>query len=210
MVWYQFCVLSVLVTLLQISATKLLRTTVLALSPAVLSQFEPAQSSKWVWLLDGNMDYFGLEHSFIVLVVWLGISAVLLFPKYSQKLCQRISSSLALMLTNVLEAYNAPLKTKHQYWIGLTLFVRLILVISAVAFPTRLGNYQIATATLFSALLATVVCAVYKKTYLTILEACSLLNLVVLGIALLAEATILDVYHHHHWAYLHALCKEIQ
>jgi len=181
--------LSVLVTLFQISSTKLLRSTLLALRPAILTQIEPEVRNKWVWLLDGNIVYFGLAHSFLAIVAivllfgWLMISTVLLFPNYSLKLVNYKFPKQALKLTNILEAYNAPLKHKHRYWVGLTLFARLVLVVSVVAFSNIFPQILIALVIVLPAFLVSLVNRVYKQTSVTFLEYCSLMNLIVLGVA---------------------------
>jgi len=192
--WFGINAVPVLVTLSQLSATKLLQTTVLALTPTVLKQFEPS-GTRWVWLLDGNVEFFGLKHSFlaiisiVVLFVCSVFCTVLLFPKYSRRLCQRISPNLALKLKYVLDIYTGPLKTNHQYWVGLLQFIRLIMVILIVLLPRENQSLIIALIIVFPILLATQVSRVYKKMYVFLLEWCSLLNLIALGIAFLGTGS---------------------
>ncbi len=180
----------VLCTVILLSYMKLLRTIVLALSPAVLQKFFP-DGTKCVWLIDGNVDYLGLEHSFlfgvallILLFLWLPYTFALLFVRC----LQRFPCTTCFMpnLKPFIDFYTGPLKGKHHYWVGLTLLGRVILAITAIVSQTVSPSLSISFLCIMSAILCALVVNVYKRTLIAFLELLFLFNVISLGIAFLS------------------------
>ncbi len=184
----------VLCTVILLSYMKLLRTIVLALSPAVLQQFFPG-GTKWVWLIDGNVDYLGLEHSFlfgvallILLFLWLPYTFALLFVRC----LQRFPCATCFMpnLKPFIDFYTGPLKGKHHYWVGLTLLGRVVLAITAIVSQTVSPSLSISVLCIMSAIFCALVVNVYKKISIAFLELLFLFNVISLGIAFLSSEEI--------------------
>ena len=129
----------VLATLFLLSYAKLLRVIVLALGPAVLHQFHP-DGARWVWLMDGNVPYLGLQHAFlfimallVLFILWLPYTAALLCVRPLNMLPCDTIYRLVVKLKPLSDTYTGPFKPKFQFWIGLTLLVRVLLAVTAVA-----------------------------------------------------------------------------
>ena len=177
----------VLCTVILLSYMKLLRTIVSALSPAVLQQFNP-DGTKWVWLTDGNVDYLGLEHSFlfgvallILLFLWLPYTFVLLFVRC----LQRFPCAKCFMpnLKPFIDSYTGPLKVKHHYWVGLTLLGRVVLAITAIVSQTVSPSLSIGVLCIMSAIFCALIVNVYKNPLVAFLELLFLFNIIILCIA---------------------------
>ena len=126
----------VLATLFLLSYTKLLRTVITIFLFTHLSEY-PKGSTLVVWSIDGELDYFGVAHVFL-LVAALAVAACLWSPYtlsmlFLQQL-QKISNSCWLLkwidkLGPFYDAHFAPFKAKHRYWFGLLLLTRGVLLI---------------------------------------------------------------------------------
>ena len=176
----------VLCTVILLSYMKLLRTIVSALSPAVLQQFNP-YGTKWVWLMDGNVEYLGFRHSFLfgaallmLLFLWLPYTFALLFVRY----LQRFPCATRFMpnLKPFIDFYTGPLKVKHHYWVGLTLLGRVVLAITVIVSQTVSPSLSIGLLCIMSAIFCALVVNVYKSTLIAFLELLFLFNVISLGI----------------------------
>ena len=179
----------VLATLFLLSYAKLLRVIVLALGPAVLQQFHP-DGTRWVWLMDGNVPYLGLRHAFlffiallILLVLWLPYTLTLLSSHHLRKLPCVSIHRLVIKFKPFFDTYTGPLKTKFHFWIGLTLLVRVLLAITAVAFQAINPVISIDILLLVCGVLCMVALYVFKKLVITCLELSFLFNLIILSVA---------------------------
>ena len=178
----------VLATLFLLSYAKLLRVIVLALGPAVLQQFRP-KGTRWVWLMDGNVPYLGLQHAFlfimallVLFLLWLPYIVMLLCIRHLRKLpCDSIYR-MVVKFKPLFDSYTGPLKIKYQFWIGLTLLVRVSLAISAVTFQAINPVISIDILLLVCAILCIVAVHVFKKWLITCLELSFLFNLIFLSI----------------------------
>ena len=121
-----------LATLFLLSYSKLLRTTIAAISFTHLEY--PDGTSKLVWLYDGNVAYGQADH--LVLVIFSVLILLFLFVPYTLLLffahwLQALSHWRILSWLNKIkpftDAYHAPYKKQTRYWTGLLLFVRLLL-----------------------------------------------------------------------------------
>ena len=172
----------VLATMFLLSYSKILRTIITSLGFALLNY---QNETRIVWLADGNLPYFELPHSFLfvaallfLIVFWTPYTTtILLVP------CLRRHFNIACInkLTPFYDAHFGPLKDKHQYWIGLTLLVRVILAVSEIAVQAIDPTINIYITIIVSTFLCLIVCIVYKKWYLSFLEASFLVNLIILS-----------------------------
>ena len=172
----------VLATMFLLSYSKILRTITTSLGFALLNY---QNETRIVWLADGNLPYFELPHSFLfvaallfLIVFWIPYTTtILLVP------CLRRHFNIAWInkLTPFYDAHFGPLKHKHQYWIGLTLLVRVILAVSEIAVQAIDPTINIYITIIVSTFLCLIVCIVYKKWYLSFLEASFLVNLIILN-----------------------------
>ena len=176
----------VLATLFLLSYIKLLRTIVIALGFAVL---EYPEGDRIVWLFDGNLQYFGLRHSFLfvaallaLFVLWLPYTATLLFVPYLRKYSHHSVLSWINKWKPFFDTYYGPLKDNHQYWIGLTLFVRVLLAVIAFFIQTISPMISLLIITALLAILCYLVNPVYKKSYISHLEASFLINLAIFSV----------------------------
>ena len=77
-----------------------------------------------VWLFDPNLEYMEGKHIALAIVasfmIILGIifTFILLFSKFL------IAKSRSVFFNNFMEAFHAPLKPNHQYWVGLLFLAR--------------------------------------------------------------------------------------
>ena len=129
--------ISTLATLILMSYAKLLSITITALSSAVLHY--PDGKQETVWLPDGNVKYFHGKHIPLVLmallIIIIGLPyTILLFlwqwivraPRWKVFNWTRNTK-----LNSFIASYHVPHNSKHRYWTGLLLLVRVVLYITA-------------------------------------------------------------------------------
>ena len=179
----------VLATLILLSYAKLLRTIITSLSFSLL--YYP-EGTRVVWSFDGNVPYFGAAHTILFLValaalllLWLPYTTVLLTLQW----LRRKSYLKPLCWINrwkpFFDAYFGQLKSKHHYWVGLLLFVRVILLVlfaATSAIVPRVNILAIAVIGLSLFTYMAIVGLVYKSVCLSIFESSFIFNLTVLGI----------------------------
>ena len=128
---------STLATLILLSYAKMLSVTIDALSFAVLDY--PDGSQDIVWLPDGTVKYCRGKHIglfivalFIILVgvpytfLLFGWQVLVQFPRWS---CLKWTRNTKL--NSFISTYHTPYSSKHRYWTGLTLLMRVVLYITA-------------------------------------------------------------------------------
>ena len=144
-----------------------------------------------VWNVDGNIDYLTGKHILLVCVsllcLFVGIKYTgLIFSsqwlqRYSNKCC-RSSRDPVIKLKPFIDAYVGPLKDQFQYWSGLLLIARFILI-TTFSFTTgekvKLNNYIIVI-TVGSLIIVSN--GVYRENILTILDLFHLVNLGLLSL----------------------------
>ncbi|XP_064390910.1 uncharacterized protein LOC135338761 [Halichondria panicea] len=181
----------VLATLFLLSYSKLLRTIITSLGFATLNY---PGGTRVVWLADGNLPYFGVCHSFLfiaaifaLIIFLLPYTVTILLVPWLRK-CGNIS--WINKLKPFFDAHYGPLKDKHQYWIGLTLLVRVILAVTNVAIQAIDPTINLLVTIALSSLLLSVVGFSYRKWCISILESSFVVNVIVLAGGFLYSSTI--------------------
>ena len=188
---------AVLATLFLLSYTKLLRTIITAFSFTTLDY--PNDESMLVWVHDANIGYLKGKHIALFLAALL-VSSLLCLP-YTVLLVfgQWIQTKSNLRLLSwvkrpqvraLFDAYYAPYKNRHRYWVGLLLLLRFIIFIMLAVID--INSPRDPSVNLFIIIAMSVglqtwvwnAGGMYKKWYLNTLESSFILNL-----ALLAAAT---------------------
>ena len=187
---------SVLATLFLLSYTKLLRTVIAVFS---LTTLEYPDKTVAVWVHDGNIGYLDttdakhislfLASLLVVLFLFLPYTLVLIFGQCIQA---RSNHKMLWWANNTrfrsfLDAYHAPYKNSHRYWIGLLLMVRFVLfIISAISDISSpqdpsVNLLVIVITTLALSLLAWNTDGIYENWYLNVLESSFIFNLSILA-----------------------------
>ena len=134
----------ILATLILLSYMKLLRIVVVVLDFSVLTVYleQSNISTIVVWSTDGTLDYFGYRHVLLfaagmlsLLFLWLPYTLYLLLIQWIRRISHLRFLKWTMRFYPFYDAYLAPLKPKHQYWFGVLLLARgVILVTFASAF----------------------------------------------------------------------------
>ena len=172
----------VLATMFLLSYSKMLRAIITSLGFALLYY---QNETRIVWLADGNIHYFGLRHSFLfvaalifLIAFWIPYTTTILLVPFLRKY---FNFSWVNRLKPFYDAHFGPLKDKHQYWIGLTLLVRVILALSDIALQAVDPTLNIYMIVIISSLLIFTSNSVFKQWYLSLLEASFIVNLTILS-----------------------------
>ena len=182
---------AILATLFLLSYSKILQNIITALS---LTQLDFPDSSKFVWLYDGNLPYFQrADH--IILGIFAILVFILLFLPYTLLLlCSpwlltyshwRLFSWLNKMKP-FLDAYYGPYKKQTRYWTALLLLVRCILLLAFALNTLSNSKFDLLLVTSLTAGvagLAWVHRGVYEKLYNDVIEASFILNLCIFSAA---------------------------
>ena len=183
----------VLAMLLLLSYTKLLRTIITVLSFTYI--IYPDNSTRYVWLYDGNIDYLKGKHIYLfaaaavfLLFLVLPYTLVLVFVQSLQAKSDWKILSWVDKLKPLFDAYTGPYQDKYRFWTGFLLLVRNILLL-IFAFnalgDTSLNLLVITIASLSLTVLFGVFHPVYKKRCCNILEFSFYLNLGAVSVATL-------------------------
>ena len=135
-----------LATLILLSYAKLLSGTIAALSFAVIHY--PDGSQETVWLPDGNVKYFQGKHIplFLValLIIIIGLPYTVSLFLWQWLVCapwKIFKWTRNSKLITFISTYHAPYNSKHRYWTGLLLLVRVVLY--AISSVTMSSNPQL-------------------------------------------------------------------
>ena len=182
----------VLDTLFLLSYMKLLRIVVTALEFSFISYISQNSTGlhSVVWSVDGNLSYFSFPH---ILLFFAGIATlILLCAPYTMLLLliqwlRRLSHfkfiNWIMRLYPAYDAYFAPLKYKHQYWFGVLLLARVILLMAFVStFATpQFVNLLLLLAVGVLLIFYITVVQPYKSTLIVTLQSAYLANLILLA-----------------------------
>ena len=181
-----------LATLFLLSYMKLLRVTVSSLEFSYLYQLTDRDNttSFLVWSVDGNLTYFGTPHIFLflaglasLLFLCIPYTLLLFLMQWLRRLPHIHPLKLILQFHPVYDAYFAPLKHKHQYWFGVLLLARVILLImfiSTFAIPQYV-NLLVLLAISVMLLFWVSIAQPYKSTAILALLSSLLANLVLVS-----------------------------
>ena len=179
----------VLATLILLSYAKLLRTIITVLAFTFLEL--PHGSRRAVWSFDGNIRYLSPVHVPLFLVavgvllfLWLPYTALLVSTQGIHRMTSYRVRQWMLKLKPFLDAYFAPMKHKHCYWVGVLLLVRGILFLVFAVTPTNSSNIDLLATVITVCVLVGYLAytgRVYQKRYLTLLEIFDFVNLGVLA-----------------------------
>ena len=181
-----------LATLVFIPYTKILLT-----STNALSMFRLAcnDSILTVWSVDGNIEYGSSKH-FILVVFSCGVLVIgLAYPvlvlcaplleRYSHKCIPQHRWNPVAKFKPLLDAYGGPYKDKYRFWTGVTLMVRLTLIVACSFFKSSIFSVSITAIIVSILVLWSLTDCVYKEKYIGALEAFFLLNAILLSIVVL-------------------------
>jgi predicted outer membrane repeat protein len=176
-----------LATLFLLSYMKLLRTVVDATSIAMIEQY-PENTSYAVWYLDGNLRYCHGRHTYLFVAavltfvfLWLPYTFLLLFIQPLRKLSHLGPLRWVHKFTPIYDAYLSPLNDEHQYWFGITLLVRgvLLVVLTMISSTSPKMNLFVILAAMTVLVVGLSIKNVYKQMTMRALESIILLNLIV-------------------------------
>ena len=189
---------SVFATTLLLSLAKILRTITTYFAYAVLHYQD--EEPKWVWLYDGNLDYFHGKHATLFITAVL-ILTILILP-YAVLLLltpclQAMTEHCCLMCgehskhASVLGAYLVPFRKTPRVsgcWVGIALLLRIAVLVASVITPEN-SLLIIVTATVILLVLAWQLGQVYKSVFVRLTEALFILNLGLLATWSLQDST---------------------
>ena len=183
----------ILATIILLSYNKLLKTAVEILDFSVISvysEWNVTKSTMIVWSVDGTFEYFRYPHIFLfvaalltLLFLWLPYTLLLLLVQW----LRRISHLRILKWTTRFEpfydAYFAPLKPKHQYWFGVLLLARGMILVAFTSNFTLPENVSLLLLLISAGLLLFYVLLrnLYKSHVVMVFQSSLLLNLCLLS-----------------------------
>lgn len=136
----------VLATLLLLCYYKFLNNIVLSLRFATVTEIDSdgQESNDIVWEGDGSLLYFTIEHTllfvvaiFVLVIICAPYTFLLLMKRYLDRSNSSAVRRLLLKLKPLTDAYSGPFKPRKDYWVGVLLLVRVILlVVSSVTYGT--------------------------------------------------------------------------
>ena len=182
-----------LATLFLLSYMKLLRTVVSTLEFSILTRFDYSrEASLVVWSLDGSLYYFGFPHIllfiaglFTLLFLWLPYTLLLFLMQWLRRLPHVGIIKWIMRLHPLYDSYFAPLKPKHQYWFGVLLLARGILLIMFASSFSIPKNINLLLLVIFGMLLVIYLSLThpYKNRAVLLLNASYIINLTLLGVS---------------------------
>ena len=133
----------VLVTLILMSYAKLIRTILGVFTFSILKTY-PGSTTEKVWSLDGNVSYLRGKHMVLFVVAVLALILALIYTififavglkYYINRILKKCTKLLDMPLP-LYDAHFASFKENHEYWLGLLLIVRAVLLL---IFSSTLG-----------------------------------------------------------------------
>ena len=184
-------------TLFLLSHMKLLRIVATTLVFSTITKY-PEGSTTVVWSIDGNLTYFGFPHVLLflaglgtLLFLWLPYTLLLFSIQWLRNLPQRFVLLRWIMRFHpVYDAYFAPLKHQHQYWFGVLLLARGVLLVIFASTFTVPQTINLLLLLIFSILLLSYMALKhpYKNKAILLLQSSFLINLTILsGFAIFAH-----------------------
>ncbi len=175
-------------TLVLLSYSKLLRFIIAALQYRVLDY--PDGSTKIVWLYDGNVEYFTLDHvprfvaATLILTAGVLFTVLLFFGQWIPR-CSKwklMKWTKNAKYNGFMDVYHAPFTPKHRYWVGLLLFSLITHnLVSALASNTFLPVLSAGSITVGLNVFKSLNYPVYKLRLNDLLQTLFFLNLAILA-----------------------------
>ena len=180
----------VLNTLFLLSYMKLLRVVVTTLDFSFVIKY-PQGFTSVVWSKDGNLVYFGFPHILLFIAglgtlcfLWLPYTLLLFSMQWLRKIPSFVLLKWIMRFNPVYDAYFAPLKHKHQYWFGVLLLARGVLLVtfaSTFTVPQSINLLLLLTIGILL-LFCMALTQPYKSKTVFFLQSFSLVNLTILGV----------------------------
>ena len=176
-------------TLFLLSYMKLLRIVATALEFSTTMKY-PEGSTTVVWSKDGNLNYFGFPHVLLflaglgtLLFLWLPYTLLLFSIQWLRRLSFSVLLKWIMRFHPVYDAYFAPLKHKHQYWFGVLLLTRGILLVIFASTFTVPQSINLFLLLIFGILLLFYMALThpYKNKAVLLLQSSFLMNLTILS-----------------------------
>ena len=180
---------AVLATVVLMSYTKLLQTSIVALT---YTQLDYPDKQTFVWLYDANITYFAGKHIYLtvvaILVIAVPILPYTLLLTFGYRLLACSNRRYCFWFNTFkpfLDPYYAPFSGKTRYWNGFLLVVRCGLyvgfAINALGDPSA---NLVAISVIFLVLAVWLSHRIYEKLYVNSLELSFILNVCILSIAM--------------------------
>ena len=183
----------VLVTLFYLSYAKLFRTVLTTIHYTVLEY--PSGHHKVVWSYDGTIEYLSSKHTIlfavallVLLFMWLPYTCVLFFGQWFNRCSNRKISMLMFKMKPLFDAHYGPFKDKHRYWFGVLLGARAVILLTSSVVPlssSSVNSMAIIVVVIILFTHAFTVGRVYRKFYVSLIEAAFLSNLTILAATVL-------------------------
>ena len=181
-----------LATLILLSYAKLLQTIITAFSSAILDY--PNNSKFSVWLPDATVGYLTFKHAVLfiaaILILLAGLVYTILLFTWQWFLCcprKRVKWITNIKLSSFFETYHIPYTSKHRYWTGLLLFVRVIIYLVSAFNPSgdpRITLFTTAVIMICLYLYMTMFgIRLYKTWLINVMETITYFNITIVSIA---------------------------
>ena len=180
-------------TLFLLSYIKILRTIVDTMQVSFLTSYTNStlEATERVWSLDGRIVFFGYKHTFLFLAataalifLCLPYTLFLLFAQWLRRVSHHRFLNWIARLNPIFDTHFAPLKDAHQYWFGVLLLVRVILIMLTVSSAIGVNLLiLLITTTLLLAYMA--VMHLYKNKFILMLQSTYFVNLICFSAAAL-------------------------
>ena len=180
-------------TVLFLSYGKILNAIIAPLSKTelLLSSNNGSDSTRSVWLYDGNVKYFaepkhialGLFAVLVLLIAFVPYTFILLCGHWLIAYSDKCFLSWLNKIKPILDVYYAPFKQEARYWIGLTLLSRSALLLTIAINAVGSDSVNLLVIASVTAGLLSIKGRVYTHIYSDILESSFILNLCIFSIA---------------------------
>ena len=180
----------VLNTLFLLSYMKLSRIVAAVMIFSTITGYPQTNTDSVVWSVDGNLSYFGFPHIWLflaglatLLFLWLPFTLLLLSMQWLRRVSHFRLLKWITRFHPVYDAYFAPLKHKHQYWFGVLLLTRGILLMTFASTFAIPQSINLLLLLVFATVLLYYMAVVhpYKIWGIFVLESSSILNLTLLS-----------------------------
>ncbi len=142
----------------------------------------PGSNRTRVWRYDGSVDYASVDHLTLIIVASVFLLGTIHLCTFSAQILQKssfISNILQrLRLQPFIHAYLIPFKPNHRYWAGLSLLMRvMLLIIFALGENQHINLLAIITTCIVAITMFKVTGGIYDKSCIDTLKMSFLVNL---------------------------------